>query len=123
MTASDWASVVSAAVAVLGLGLAAYQTRQVRHARRSAEVRIAELTGSVAAALAQTRTAADSADALVQRAKANAPAQEIQNLARVLRGQLTATSTQLARQAGRRDRWTVGAANRSAPPGPPVGSP
>lgn len=116
MSASAAAAVASAAAAVLGLALAVYKTLAARRTRRTAEVQIAELTGVISAALAQVRSAADSADALVQRSKAGASSEELRNLARVTRAQLTGLQAQLSREVGRRDRWKAGAAVTSGSP-------
>lgn len=116
MSVANVTAVVSAAVAVLGLALAAYQTLAARRTRKTADVLIAQLKGVIASALAQVRAAADSADSIVQRSKSDASADELQNLARVTRAQLTGLSAQLSRGAGTRDRWKAGSGRLSADP-------
>jgi hypothetical protein len=106
MNAQDVAAVVSAAVGVFGLVLAVYQTRATRRARRSAEARIAEMTAILASSLAQVRSAAQAADALVQQAKDwSTEAHEMVTPARLLRTQLVALARDLA--IGEKERATV----------------
>jgi len=102
---------------LLGCCFAAYQTWAARRTKRGAEVRIAELKGDLSAALAQVRDAADSTDAIVQRAKSGASLDEVLNLARVSRGQLKALATHLADRLELRDQWAPGKALMSMPPG------
>jgi hypothetical protein len=84
--------------------LAVYQTRAARRAHDIAEVQIAQLTGVISSALAQVRTAAASADAMVQRSKVSASLDELQNLARGTRAQLTGLATQLSREIAQNER-------------------
>lgn len=104
MSVSAVAAAVSAAVGVFGLVLAVYQTRAARRAHDIAEVQIAQLTGVISSALAQVRTAAASADAMVQRSKVSASLDELQNLARGTRAQLTGLATQLSREIAQNER-------------------
>lgn len=120
MNVSDITAIVSAAAAAAGFGLATYQAVAARRTRRSAEEKIAELRTIVSSALTQVRAAADAADAIVQRAKAQATPAEVASLGRVARAQLMSLARELTRQLGRRDRWTVGAARQSGGPDVPV---
>jgi hypothetical protein len=93
---SDVIAVVSAVIAALTLGVAALQYLDAKRRRKTEAERLAAQHERLRTAVSAAVVAANSADLIVQRAKADdVSIAELQNIARVLRGTLSTLASQL----------------------------
>jgi uncharacterized protein HemX len=96
MNASNVIAAISAAIAALGLCLAAIQFTNGRQRTRTERERLAQQEERLQTAFSAARVGIESADLIVQRAKdKDATLAELQNIARVLRGSLAILAKQL----------------------------
>jgi hypothetical protein len=92
----DWIAVVSAAIAALSLFVALLQYLDVRRRGAAERERLAQQRERLRTSVSAATMGVLTADLMVQRAKEDdATLVELQNLARVLRGNLNILATQL----------------------------
>lgn len=96
MSSSDLIATISAVIAALSLAVATFQFLETRRRGRDERDRLAAQEERLRVAVGVASAGAESADLIVQRAKdRDATKAELQNLARLLRGNLALLAEQL----------------------------
>ncbi|HEX8630239.1 MAG TPA: hypothetical protein VF755_18940 [Catenuloplanes sp.] len=105
----DVVDIIAAVATCLALALAAYQYLETRRVRTTERERIAFQRERLRTALAATVVGAETADLIVQKGKQDdATIAELQNMARILRGNLAVIARQLQGSEQMLQGWEVG---------------
>jgi hypothetical protein len=102
-------NVVAGLASIVGFGLAAWQFQHARSRAANERVKVVMQRERLDSAFTAAISAAQGADVMVQRAKAeSATVAELQSIARVLRGNLLLLSRQLEQEKKIVDAWNFG---------------